>query len=261
MCACSFSPGGYTSPGDGDADGGAALADAAAIVDADPNAPDSDPSAPDAAAPAIDAARPAPDAMRPPPDAAPVLRTLVFRQGLAGYTGTRDTSLRESESFMLHGDDVTVRWDMVSGASPAGRDYGLLRFENITGIAGAIPTDATLVSATLSLFVVNAGVAPGGELHDVAVDWSELSTWDSFGLFPGVQPDEIGALVSALPTGAGAGSADVTDTIEKLMTDPLGLTNRGWIFVPDNGDGVEVRSSEADVPGERPTLTVEFFDP
>lgn len=259
LCACSFDPGGFTSSGDG---GVSPTFDGALSADADPNAPDSDPSAPDAEPPAIDAEPPPPDAMPPPPDAAPVLRTLVFRDGLGGYSGTRDTTLRESEPFTVHGSDGTIRWDMVSGASPEGQDYGLLRFEGITGVGGdAIPTGATIVSATLSLVVVNAGAAPGGLLHEVDVDWTELATWDTFGLFPGVQSDEIGAFVDNLPTGMGSTTVDVTSAIETWVTDPLGLTNRGWIFVPDNGDGVEVVSRESDVPEQRPTLTVEFFDP
>ncbi len=261
LCACSFDPSGFTSPGDGDA-GVSPTFDGAPIADADPNAPDSDPSAPDAEPPAIDAAPLPPDAMPPPPDAAPVLRTIVFRNGLGGYSGTRDTTLRESESFDLHGDDVTIRWDMVSGASPEGRDYGLLRFENITGIGGdGIPTGATIVSATLSLFVVNPGAAPSGVLYEVGVNWTELTTWDTFGIFPGVQSDEIGAFVDDLPTSSGAGTVDVTSAVATWVIDPLGLTNRGWIFVPDNENGVEVVSSESDAPDERPTLTVEFFDP
>ena len=144
LCACSFDPSGFASSGDGDADPNA--------PDSDPSAPDAEPLAIDAEPPAIDAEPVPPDAMSPPPDAAPVLRTIVFRDGLGGYTGTRDTSLRESEAFELHGSDGTIRWDMVSGASPEGQDYGLLRFENITGIGSdAIPTGATIVSATLSI--------------------------------------------------------------------------------------------------------------
>ena len=113
----------------------------------------------------------------------------------------------------------------------------------------------------LALFVVNPGVSPVGALHEASTDWSEFSTWDTFGLFPGVQSDEIGAFVDSLPTLTGAATVDVTSAVEKWVSDPLGLTNRGWIFVPDNGDGVEVSSSESDPADERPTLTVEFFEP
>jgi hypothetical protein len=52
---------------------------------------------------------------------------------------------------------------------------------------------------------------------------------------------------------------NVTASLESWVDAPA--DNRGWIFLPNATNGVEVRSSEYSVEAERPRLTVEWLPP
>ena len=188
-----------------------------------------------------------------------VPQTLTFRDGVGGYTGTQDTYLAEATPAAPQGSLDTWRWDTEDPAPS--REFGLIRFDGILGPGpGQIPAGATITSATLTLNVFNAGVAPTGDINLVSVDWSEaLTTWNNFGGEAGVQADEFGASAGSAPIALGNQTVNVTSSVQAWVDGTS--TNYGWIFRPNNNDGVQVRSAEYATLAERPQLSVTYVIP
>jgi MYXO-CTERM domain-containing protein len=189
----------------------------------------------------------------------PVGETLVFRQGLNGYSDTHDTFLLQSAGGTVQGNATTFRWDTTDPSPQI--SVGLLRFGSIFGPgANQIPEGSTIVSAQLRLFVTDASVAPAADVNLVTVAWDEGSaTWNNFGGEAGVQPDEYGIWVGSGPLAAGAWTTDVTISLAAWMAAPT--SNFGWMFRPNSGDSLAVASSENGTAANRPTLTVNFIPP
>ena len=185
-------------------------------------------------------------------------QTVSFRQDVAGYTGTQDTWLAEGSPTTPNGAVADWRWDTDDPASSGSDAFGAIRFDGIFGNgAGQIPPGSTIQSATLGLTVFNSSVAPAGEVRDSLADWAEATaTWNNFGGEAGVQADEYGAaIVAAAPLAMGATSTDVTASVAAWSG---GAPNFGWVVVPQNTDGLQVRSSEYGTVAERPVLTVTY---
>lgn len=194
------------------------------------------------------------DGATPPVDGGQVEQTLTFQA--PGYSGTRDTYIWEGEPDDNFGSENELWWDLeFRGALDA---HTLLRFENIFGTgADQIPVGSTIVSATLAMQVTDPGVADPGELHELLVDWGEYTaTFENFGANPGAQVNEDYApeVVAQLPFMMAPAELQVTSSVARWAIDPA--TNRGWIFVPRNTNGVEISPSEGASP---PALTVVFI--
>ncbi len=184
-----------------------------------------------------------------------VADTLVFRQGLNGYTGTRDTFLSQAAATSSHGAQSVFEWDSDDPGGSDDDNVGLLKFRNLFGPGvDQIPIGAQITSATLRYNVGNSGDT--GHLHDVLVTWGEGVTWDEFGGSPGPQPNEYGPLVAAISGGSSTHDVDVTASLAAWSLDPD--SNNGWIILPTGSDGVEVASSENGGATSRPRLTVVF---
>jgi hypothetical protein len=179
-----------------------------------------------------------------------------FQQG-GSYAGTQDTWIGSDFPDALNGARDHVRWDTDAPAT----EYALVRFDAIFGPdLGQIPDGATIHSATLSLNLFNSSTGTPGEVHDVAVDWSEATTtWNSFGGEPGVQPDEIGPFAAAAPLAAGVTSVDVTASVARWSTDPG--SSFGWLVVPQSTDQARAFSSEHATETNHPALAVSYFAP
>ena len=179
--------------------------------------------------------------------------TVTFRNGENSYTDTHDTFLLENAPTADKGDRTLNKWKV------AGDTYALVRFANIFGSeAGQIPSGATIQSATLTLEVFNGGDA--ADLYESAVAWVEAETFNTFGGEPGIQADELGALVQAAggaTVAVGAYSVDVTASLSQWSLNPS--ANRGWIFMPTDKDRVDSRSSEYGTINQRPTLSVTYI--
>lgn len=179
------------------------------------------------------------------------LVTLVFQQGLNGYTGTHDTYLDGGTPTATRGGDSAARWRY----EPDDKDRSaLIRFAGIFD-PGAIPTTATIVSATLT-FVMEQSNATGG-IAEVAIPWDASTiTFATFGADPGVDPTDIGTVLGLAPTTNGTHDLDVKDTVERWRTNQIG--NHGWVFAPtDTGSGdSSFRTSES---LDKPKLTVTYY--
>ncbi len=115
----------------------------------------------------------------------------------------------------------------------------------------------TITSAELAYVVFNEGDT--ANVNEVAVDWTESSTYSDFGGDAGVDASEYGALIGtasgALPLGTK--TVNVTASLGSWSTNPT--LNRGWILIPTASNGVQVRSSEyATTISEHPKLTVTY---
>ncbi|MBZ5641119.1 MAG: DNRLRE domain-containing protein, partial [Acidobacteriia bacterium] len=187
--------------------------------------------------------------------------TITFQQDVSGYTGTQDTYLYQSGPDTNEGAALTWRWDTDDPGSSGLWEYGLIRFDGIFGNgAGQIPAGSTINSATLSLYVENGSVAPVGTINEVLAEWSEATTtWNNFGGEAGVQADEYGTLVGNAPIATGSVAIDVTASLRTWVASPA--ANLGWIFRPNNTDGMAVTSSEGATTANRPKLTVQFVPP
>lgn len=186
--------------------------------------------------------------------------TATFQDGVASYTGTQDTYLDQAAATTARGAVDTWRWDTEDPAP--NQEYGLIRFDNIFGSGpGQIPPGSQISSATLTLVIFNGGVTPLGTVNEVLVDWAEgTTTWSNFGGDAGAQTDEYNTTkVADAPIAVGTANITVTSSLQSWLTNPS--ANRGWIFVPANNDGVQVRSAEYATVAERPKLTVIYTPP
>ncbi|MDX2198452.1 MAG: metallophosphoesterase [Phycisphaerae bacterium] len=183
-----------------------------------------------------------------------------FQQGVNGYISTLDTQLSENQPAASFGTVGSMKWD-TDDPSSSGRDaFALLRFDNIFGSgAGQIPPGASIVSALLTYDVFNGG--DPGSLYDALVPWDETTTYNTFGGTPGVQASEWGKFAdTAQGYTVARRSANVTASLQRAALNPA--AHFGWIVLPSNSDGVEIRSSEYSVSGARPALTVAYtLDP
>lgn len=186
------------------------------------------------------------------PNSRPVATPAPFQDGFAGYTGTIDTHLSQSQSNEMFGSATRI---VVDGQNPV--SHGLLRFDNLIG-NGGLPAGATIASATLRLFVDNAG--DDVRLHRMLVPWDESSTWLALG--NGVLPNDVIAAAAPeatlFPTNLGQYiTVDVTASVRAWAT---GAANFGWALLDTGTDGFQFPSSESGNALLRPALLVEWSD-
>ena len=180
---------------------------------------------------------------------APLSRT--FQNGVGGYTGTSDTQIKEGDPATAFGTLADFGWDGSEiNSLPT---HGLIRFDSLFGNgAGQVPVGSQITSATLTYVVFEAG--DSANVHEALVTWTESDTFNIFGGEPGVQANEIGALVGSASASIGSHSLDVTASVAAWAANPS--ANRGWIFQPTNANGADARSSEYGTIAERPILTI-----
>ena len=166
----------------------------------------------------------------------------TFKQGTNGYTGSLDTTIRESRPTT---DLRTQTGVNVDGVDSAGlRNQGLLQFGNIFGTgAGQIPLGATINSAVLKLQVTE-GTSQAVSFHRMLTDWyGPTVTWNS--LTNGIQTDGVEASATADATVAslstGLRSINVTSSVGAWSQ---GAGNYGWAILMDGSNGWDFASSE-----------------
>ena len=121
-------------------------------------------------------------------EAAPT--TVMFQQGVGGYTGTYDTTLVGNDPTTPQGSLDSLGWDLESPSGSGLDVIGLIRFDNIFGAGtGQIPVGSTIVSATLSYQSHNPG--DSGIIYEAAISWDESTTYNGFGTTPGAQPEDL----------------------------------------------------------------------
>ncbi len=156
------------------------------------------------------------------------LTTFVFQDGLNGYTGTRDTTLRSATPDENRGDQEDIR---VGIDATDGTQVGLIRWD-----VSAIPAGSTVTAAVATFVVSNAETAPV-EARLPLHDWVELeASWNR----------ASNAVAWSTP-GAG-GMNDVGPVFGQLvcpggtcaLTIPL-ATAQAWLDTPALNRGVQLR--------------------
>ncbi len=186
--------------------------------------------------------------------------THVFRDGLNGYSGTRDATIRTSAPGVADGAAEFVEWNTDDPAGSQMDAFALLRFDDIFGVgAGQIPPGSPIISATLTYTIFDGSSV--GTVSEALVAWTEATTYSGFGPAAGVQAGDYGfENIATAHAPAGAVPVNVTRSLTTWSEDPS--QNRGWIFRPTNSvTRGRFRSSEfAASPSQRPTLTVVVND-
>ena len=180
---------------------------------------------------------------------APLSRT--FQNGVGGYSGTSDTQIKEGDPATAFGTSADFSWDGSEiNSLPS---HGLIRFDSLFGNgAGQVPAGSSIMSATLTYVVYEAG--DPANVNESLVNWTEADTFNTFGGEPGVQANEIGAIVGSASASIGVQSLDVTASVAAWAANPS--NNRGWVFQPTGSNGADSRSSEYSTIADRPILTI-----
>jgi hypothetical protein len=196
------------------------------------------------------------------PDKAGITKSISFRQGVSGYTGTRDTYIDASDPDANFGGDATawVDGDRVSGGAdqPA---QSLIRFDSIFD-PGNIPAGAQIESAQLVLHTNSAANSQSPNtmsLFRLLGGWQEgVATWNSKGAGISLDGDEAilsandGVTPSVLD---GFVTFDVTESIAAFAA---GAPINGWVLDPGGNDGWRWDTSEATDPLDRPQLNITY---
>ena len=183
--------------------------------------------------------------------------TVTFQEGVNHYAGTADTHIKQAAPTTSFGSETFVLWDTEETTGNANTQvFGLLRFDNVFGAgAGQIPVGSTIISATLRYVVSNNTANAPSSVNEVLVDWTEATTYNTFGSTAGVQAGDYGILVTTAPaTAMTVYTISVTSSLAAWSNSPS--SNRGWIIKPAGTDGVQIASSENATAANRPKLTV-----
>lgn len=198
---------------------------------------------------------------------------ISFQQGIAGYSGTQDTELRQDASASNFGSAMSATIDGDDSSGPLDDTNALFRFDNIFGAGpGQIPNGATINSANLQFYMASGGDSV--HMLQMLIDWNQsTATWDS--LVNGIQADNTEASFLRLLRGRDLGPNELLGTSGTFITIGVaaelqnwanGASNYGWGFIPsstNNFDGVDFITSDF-INGDfsptdlRPQLTVDY---
>lgn len=194
--------------------------------------------------------------------------TVSFQRGVSPsstYTGVSDTWLQEGLPSTNAGADTVLRMDRdYPGASGLSAN-ALLRFD-----VRSIPAGATVRSVKLTVNVTNRTSGEGFFLHAAGRDWSEAQatwaratstvTWTTPGARGATDrgASELGTLLPAVtgPYTVTLGAEGIA-AVQAWVDNPA--SNRGFVLDANtNMDGLDLASSEATTPVQRPQLTVTY---
>lgn len=177
---------------------------------------------------------------------------LSFRQGINGYTGAVDTYIEAAYRDKINGSEDHLYWD----GSP--EEWALIRFDDIFGSsANQIPVGSTITSAILTYTVDNFG--NDAEVNEISVDWDGGTTYNTFGLTPGVQTEDFGNLAATTSGSSSTGIKTLNVTSSLSAWSLNSFSNHGWIFRYTGTDGVQFLSGEHATVSSRPSLQVSYL--
>lgn len=120
-----------------------------------------------------------------PSRAAPIITTVTFQQGSAGYSGSFDRKIGPTASSEVDGSTIdtdATSYFIDGGASAlndSGATHGLLRFDSILGGTG-IPAGAKIISATVDVVTGSTSNAQSGgayNLYRSTTPFNSSSSW------------------------------------------------------------------------------------
>lgn len=205
------------------------------------------------------------------PGPLPDLATLVFQQGVDGYTGTSDTTLSLWEPGRNFGADTRLRLRYTRSGDGSTEMASLLRFD-----LAPLPGEAFIMEAQLELYLEAIPKYDiRAEAHGLLRAWREdAATWGqaapgqpwTVGGAGGVGTDhlaEVADLVQIQPVEQWY-RFNITNLVRRWVHDPA--SNFGLVLLARPGDSnanVEAgfASREHDQPMLRPRLTITYYLP
>ena len=188
-------------------------------------------------------------------EAKPTLYTLDLQDGVAGYVGTRDTSLSGADPTRAFGgaDVLEVDGDEVDGK----KIYSLLKWDLAT-----VPRGAVIRSAVVTLDIVNESQGKGYSFYEMKRAWSEGEiTWSQASGLKGRDDRGVEPLGTVAPRVKGQLSILLTPAAESVIQKWLLKPdfNHGFVIANDsNSDGFKFHAREAYPHNLRPRLTLTY---
>lgn len=186
-----------------------------------------------------------------------------FRQDVDGYTGVKDTRIRE-EAPDVAASTLTIAFVDFTGS----HDEVLIRFDDIIGTnPGQVPPGSQVNAAILDLATLGGnGYGDGGQFFAMLTPWELTDTFNSLG--GRIQPNGVQAAATPTAVAGTAGldpnvcggymSFEVTTDVQAWVSGSR--PNYGWAVLPwdGGGDGWGVAMSENAEERARPRLRVYF---
>jgi hypothetical protein len=188
--------------------------------------------------------------------------TVSFQDGVGGYAGTSDATIKATSPTLNSG---TVN-NLVTYGAGASDESSLVKWDT-----SSISTSATVVSATITLYILNGSALPEDyEIYEVLRPWIESEiTWSrpavgaTWGANGAQGPGDHGAEV----LGSVAGAVGELRTIT-LNAAGVAMVQR-WISSPGSNNGIIIQdysatdwmslaSSEYSTVTKRPKLTITY---
>lgn len=190
----------------------------------------------------------------------------TFQTGVsptAGYAGTLDTYIWDTNPNTAYGSDVSMVVDTAVGLESDQRK-ALLKFD-----ISDIPAGALVVAAYVELYINTEG--QGYKFHKMLVPWTESSTYNS--LAGGIDNDGTDAAIAAdcqngvnldtvVATVRNNMNASGMATVQSWITNPG--ANYGWMIeqiTSATGDGVQFDTCQSVTASRRPKLVVDVILP
>ena len=185
-----------------------------------------------------------------------------FRQGLNGYADATDTMIRAATPAVDASAATLLAADRDTDTATAGDQPAqiLVRFDNLFGPgAGQVPSNATIISAKLSLWTGSGADDDSNDLasvHRMRIPWAASDTWDS--LLNGVGTDDAEAVIANSFTQMPElnNAPVILDVTADLAAYLAGTPNYGWVINGTGTDGWAAYSSEFATATSRPTLQI-----
>ena len=194
-----------------------------------------------------------------------------FRQGVGGYTSTRDTQVRQDSPTTSYESSSSTLFVDAAESGLANTSQVVLQFGNLFGTgAGQIPFGSKIHAATLSL-ASRASNTPGdgGTIHRILSPLPDVITWNT--LVDGFNADDIEASSVAtaqvgdfdLPLGVQSGKNQVFVTEDLQQWSYQESLNHGWVLIPfpRGTDGWGIAPSETASISDRPEISVSYTAP
>ncbi len=192
------------------------------------------------------------------PDKGGTTGSVTFRDGLNGYTSTRDSMISQANPSTNYGTDTSAVVDADNDGEPS---QGVVRFDSIFGTTG-IPAGAQIDHAELRLHTsdqTNAQSNNTFRLYRLLKPWAETGiTWNA--MTDGFQIDGLEAILGE----NGAVVPDVQDgyvtfdVTESLAAWAAGAPNNGWVIIDGGTNAWRWDTREASASGDRPRLVVDY---
>ena len=154
-----------------------------------------------------------------------------FQDGVAGYAGTLDTAIKESERDASFGTDSRLVLDgNAVGESDRG-DSALIRWSEIS-----VPRDTSVVGASVSVSVLR-----DGDVFDIKpilkhwefgeVTWNQAANGQPWEIPGGTGSNDVGARIGSLVT---SGREFLTVSLNRLGVEVV----QSWVEEPANNHGI-----------------------